>query len=105
MVPRIVDEREHRRGLILGLTLAEVLLLLLFLLMLALAIPLKSRIETARKTQVDLEALRAQIEILKPIAESVGAGDTARAVELSKQLKAWREIHAILTSVDIDQSQ
>jgi outer membrane protein OmpA-like peptidoglycan-associated protein len=105
MAPRIVDEREHRRGLILGLTLAEVLLLLLFLLMLALAIPLKTRIETARKTQVDLEALRAQIEILKPIAESVGAGDAARAAELSKQLKVWREIQAILASVDLDQSQ
>ena len=32
-----IDEREHRRGLVLGLTLAEVLLLLLFLLLLALA--------------------------------------------------------------------
>lgn len=31
------DEREHRRGLVLGLTMAEVLLLLLFLLLLALA--------------------------------------------------------------------
>jgi flagellar motor protein MotB len=105
MAPRIVDEREHRRGLILGLTLAEVLLLLLFLLMLALAIPLKSRIETARKTEANLEALRAQIEILKPIAESVGAGDTTRAAELSRQLKTWREIQAILAAVDIDQSQ
>src|SRR3982074_1340552 len=105
MAPRIVDERQHRRGLILGLTLAEVLLLLLFLLMLALAIPLKSRIETGRHSEADLEALRAQIEILKPIAESVAAGDTTRAAELSRQLKTWREIQAILATVDIDQSQ
>ncbi len=33
----MVDEAEHRRGLTLGLTLAEVLLLLLFLVLLALA--------------------------------------------------------------------
>src|SRR5262249_13774562 len=33
---RILDEREHRRGLVLGLTLAEILILLLFLLLLAL---------------------------------------------------------------------
>ena len=33
----VVDEAEHRRGLILGLTLAEALLLLLFLLVLAFA--------------------------------------------------------------------
>ena len=32
-------------------------------------------------------------------------GDTARAAELSKQLKVLREIQAILASVDIDQSQ
>jgi Tfp pilus assembly protein PilV len=38
---RIADEREQRRGLVLGLTLAEVLLLLLFLLLLALAAKLQ----------------------------------------------------------------
>ncbi|MCC2099180.1 MAG: hypothetical protein KDJ29_19985, partial [Hyphomicrobiales bacterium] len=36
MNPELIDDREYRRGMILGLTLAEVLLLLLFLLMLAL---------------------------------------------------------------------
>jgi putative DNA-invertase from lambdoid prophage Rac len=36
MTRHLVDEREHRRGLVLGLTLAEVLILLLFLLLLAL---------------------------------------------------------------------
>jgi hypothetical protein len=38
MAVRVVDEREHRRGLILGLTLAEVLLLILFLVMLTFSI-------------------------------------------------------------------
>ena len=37
MASRTADEREQRRGLILGLTLAEVLLLLLFLLLLVLS--------------------------------------------------------------------
>ena len=36
MARYLVDEREHRRGLVLGLTLAEVLILLLFLLLLTL---------------------------------------------------------------------
>jgi endonuclease YncB( thermonuclease family)/flagellar motor protein MotB len=42
-----VDEREHRRGLVLGLTLAEVLLLLLFLLLLAFAARLDDLERTA----------------------------------------------------------
>lgn len=43
------DEREHRRGLVLGLTLAEVLMLLLFLMMLALG----SRLTELEKTKVN----------------------------------------------------
>ena len=38
-----IDETEYRRGLVLGLTLAEMLLLLLFLVLLALA----ARFQTA----------------------------------------------------------
>lgn len=40
MVSQRIDEREHRRGLVLGLTLAETLLLLLFLLLLTLGVKL-----------------------------------------------------------------
>jgi len=36
MSQRVLDEREYRRGLVLGLTLAEIMILLLFLLLLAL---------------------------------------------------------------------
>lgn len=51
MTSRIADEREQRRGLILGLTLAEVLLLLLFILLLALA----SQLQHSRALAVEAE--------------------------------------------------
>jgi hypothetical protein len=64
MSRRTADEREQRRGLILGLTLAEVLLLLLFLLMLALAAQLKHWQAAALEAQTGLEQLRPLQEAL-----------------------------------------
>jgi hypothetical protein len=55
MSQRTADEREQRKGLVLGLTLAEVLLLLLFLLMVALS----WRISIAQK-EAELEREKAQ---------------------------------------------
>jgi flagellar motor protein MotB len=60
MGTRLVDEREHRRGLILGLTLAEVLLLLLFLIMLALSMPLKELYDSTHLAQDEISALRKE---------------------------------------------
>lgn len=54
----MLDEREHRRGLVLGLTLAEVLLLLLFLMMLALG----SRFAEAERFK---QALESEVRELK----------------------------------------
>ena len=51
MPQRLVNEREHRRGLVLGLTLAEMLLLLVFVLLLALG---------ARLSQCERDKLAAQ---------------------------------------------
>jgi outer membrane protein OmpA-like peptidoglycan-associated protein len=65
MGTRLVDEREHRRGLILGLTLAEVLLLLLFLIMLALSIPLKEFYDATHVAQDEISALRKENERLE----------------------------------------
>lgn len=62
------DEREHRRGLVLGLTMAEVLLLLLFLLLLALAGRLMSQAKELAKTN-------DAVQVLKPIIELVKSGD------------------------------
>lgn len=62
------DEREHRRGLVLGLTMAEVLLLLLFLLLLALAGRLMSQAK-------ELAKANDAVQVLKPIIELVKSGD------------------------------
>jgi flagellar motor protein MotB len=83
-----VDEREHRRGVILGLTLAEALLLLLFLLMLTLTIPLKTVV-----TQ------------FKPVADLLKAGENEKITDMANRLKALQEVQAILKSVNADQSQ
>lgn len=58
MTARIADEREQRRGLILGLTLAESLLLLLFLLMLAMASQIKHWRGAAVEAQLGLKQLQ-----------------------------------------------
>ena len=52
----MIDEREHRRGLVLGLTLAEVLLLLLFVLLLALG----SRFASLEKANAKLQTEASQ---------------------------------------------
>src|SRR5258708_17364337 len=64
MASRAADEREQRRGLILGLTLAEVLLLLLFLLLLVLS----SQIRTWR------DRYEQTLEKLKPLQEALMVG-------------------------------
>jgi hypothetical protein len=67
MASRASDEREQRRGLVLGLTLAEILLLLLFLLLLVLG----SQIRTWRERY---EQLDQTVEELKPLQEALMVG-------------------------------
>ena len=64
------DEREHRRGLVLGLTMAEVLLLLLFLLLLALAARIVNL--TRENASQAREIVRAEdtIKALSPLIET-----------------------------------
>lgn len=57
----MIDEREHRRGLILGLTLAEVLLLLLFVLLLALAARFKSLHDENRRLHEQVDSIQGSI--------------------------------------------
>jgi hypothetical protein len=64
MAQRIANEGEHRRGLVLGLTLAEILLLLLFLLLLALGVRVHNLVHTNAELHgaiADLEPLFAEI--------------------------------------------
>lgn len=70
MATRTADEREQRRGLVLGLTLAEILLLLLFLLLLVLG-------SQVRSWRDRYEALGQTLEELKPLQEALAAGGAA----------------------------
>src|SRR5262245_36038533 len=67
----IADEREHRRGLVLGLTLAEALLLLIFLLLLALAARIFNLQKAANDATDKYISLRTTVENLKPIQEEL----------------------------------
>src|ERR1700730_12622639 len=64
---RSADEREQRRGLVLGLTLAEILLLLLFLLLLVLG----SQIRTWRDRY---EQLDQSLEEIRPLQQALVDG-------------------------------
>jgi hypothetical protein len=69
----VVNELEHRRGLVLGLTLAEVLLLLLFLLILVLGARLTEAVHEA-------ETERALLQVF--------VNDPAKVAELEQVLRA-----------------
>ena len=87
MPQRLVNEREHRRGLVLGLTLAEMLLLLVFVLLLALG---------ARLNQFERDKLAAQSERdqYKAEAESIVTG----SVDTSERQEILSDIDIILGS-------
>jgi hypothetical protein len=74
MTSRTADEREQRRGLILGLTLAEVLLLLLFLLLLVLGGQIRHWHDLADAAQLRYEELGQSLEQLKPLQEALMLG-------------------------------
>lgn len=116
------DDREHRRGLVLGLTLSEVLLLLLFLLMLALAWRLSiakelfddasNEIEDLQKEVQELHiqlggyaAIRAQLEA---IVASGSLDDAVKQLgelaQLRTELSALRaENEAIVAATDLQE--
>ena len=81
---RIADEREQRRGLILGLTLAEVLLLLLFLLILVLG----SQIRSWRERYETLDQTLDQLKPLQETLASSGVTDIRNVQELVTKFQA-----------------
>jgi hypothetical protein len=102
MSRRAVEEREQRRGLVLGLTLAEVLLLILFLLMLALG----SRIEywrtEAESSQQSYNELLSSQESLKEIQAALlknGAVDIVSVQALITRLKRVDELERGLSAL------
>src|SRR5262245_12281792 len=89
MATRVVDEREHRRGLVLGLTLAEVLLLLLFLVMLALSVPLMAHDE-AGKAPESPSALNDEVERLRRLVDQLTGGKPPS--EVQQKLKTLADL-------------
>jgi hypothetical protein len=77
MTQRVSDEREHRRGLVLGLTLAEVLLLLMFLLLLALGGKVEKYRLDAESSQESLRQASSAIETLRPLQEALSKADSS----------------------------
>jgi hypothetical protein len=85
MASRAADEREQRRGLILGLTLAEILLLLLFLLLLVLG----SQISTWRDRY---EQLGQTLDELKPLQEALMAGGAIDINNVQELVSRFRKL-------------
>lgn len=67
MLRSAIDEREHRRGLVLGLTLAEILILLLFLLLLTLAGRLQQLEQEKQAAVVERDRKTAELDKIKPL--------------------------------------
>lgn len=94
----VANDLEHRRGLVLGLTLAEVLLLLLFLLLLALGSQIAGLQDLTDKASAERDAL------VKVFATSGGDSSAekkldaaiAANIESEKQIKALRSENAKL---------
>lgn len=94
----VANDLEHRRGLVLGLTLAEVLLLLLFLLLLALSSQIVGLQDENIKTTAERNALK---EVFTKAGGDSGAEvklDTAIAarIELEKQVASLQNENAKL---------
>lgn len=111
MVARVADEREQRRGLVLGLTLAEVLLLLLFLLLLALAAKLQRLRSEVEEANVRSSQLSVSLEQLKPLQQSLlaaGAVDITGVQSLAarfQRLQAMESETARLKEVNANLKQ
>jgi hypothetical protein len=97
-MPRfLVDEREHRRGLVLGLTLAEVLILLLFLLLLALGARLAKLHKEASDAQASLAGLQPLLEEVRRRAKDGSPNLEELVAKLLRLQELERTIAALRT--------
>lgn len=82
---RLADPREYRRGVILGLTLAEVLILLVFLLLLSAGALMARRDQQIRTLRADLSSLRTQ---MAPVVDALRRrGITLTSDQLASRLE------------------
>jgi hypothetical protein len=79
----VIDEREHRRGLVLGLTLAEVLMLLLFLILLALS----ARLAAANKEIGEYVQYKQTAERFEPLLRHLKATGELAISDVHKLLE------------------
>jgi hypothetical protein len=98
MASRIADEREQRRGLILGLTLAEVLLLLLFLLLLVLGSQIRNLRALADATLLRNEQLEQGLEQLKPLQEALMVGGAVDITDVQKLVLRFQNLKLSMSS-------
>jgi len=93
----VANDLEHRRGLVLGLTLAEVLLLLLFLLLLALGSQIVGLKDRAEKTAAERDALKADFRSI-PGGEAKLDAAIAATIELKKKNEALQRENSNLAT-------
>src|SRR6476661_3291631 len=98
MSVRTADDSEHRRGLVLGLTLAEVLLLLLFLLMLILASWLTEAQQKLASATRENEQLKTTVAAVDPLVRELNA--EGAAATLDGLITASRERDTLRVEVD-----
>lgn len=106
MAQRISDEREHRRGLVLGLTLAEVLLLLLFLLLLALGSQMefwRNKAESAEHANIRLSAAIANLQSIQ-LALAANGSDVRTADELVQRLARVQQLESSIAELSAENS-
>ncbi|WP_441252105.1 hypothetical protein AB8A28_09225 [Tardiphaga sp. 71_E8_N1_1] len=102
---RYADEREQRRGLIVGLTLAEVLLLLLFLMLLAFAAQFQRLRVEADQAQLRFDLLSRDLSDLKPLQSALfanGAADISGVEALVERFRLLTETEREVARLRID---
>ena len=95
MSQRIADEIENRRGLVLGLTLAELLLLLLFLLLLALGwqvTALKDEAESLQEKVASIQQSKSELVAENKALKSIST-DSTKIQEFQEAIGAAAEIN------------
>jgi hypothetical protein len=105
MASRVADEREQRRGLILGLTLAEVLLLLLFLLLLVLGSQIRHWHDLADAAQLRYEQLGQSLEQLTPFQQALmrgGATDITTVQQLVLRFQNLQKAELELSDLKVE---
>jgi hypothetical protein len=90
MIGSARDDKQFRRGVVLGLTMAEALLLLIFLLMLILGIRLKTQTTAIRELEKQRDAAQSTLVAMQPVFDRLSKDEkfdiTKDYVRMQQQL-------------------